>query len=436
MTVFSRALHDENMKFALAGLFLFIFSAASWAQVPMEAGVNIVTYDPLGFRVDNTVQGQRVRRLLEKIRALGIDVIIFNFRALMIRGTSSDIRPVVPVDLQGEEEAHLKEMVLYARSLGLDVAFRPIMLVVGPKGEFPYVDRGVSWWHGNIRPTNPTTWFQSFFSYHERYMKLAKEVGAKWYSFGAEMHSMTSGLGSRASSWRFGYPELWLQYLAKARQVLGPSVKLTYGINYTDQYVLENGQRTWGGELRQWHYNLTFAAKTAKEKTHQTNLRNLWKGFDFIGIDYYRALGSPSKKYPDEYLDLILQLNSFSHFYAKDLDLMLTDIQKTTGVGLQLALQEVGYQSVEKCFTSPYSYEDGRTPVNYLHQAVAWDSLLSSLWQMPWPWMRGVGIWQVLMDDDSDLKINGGFSPLGKEPTEHVLKKYFYPMELKPILVN
>jgi hypothetical protein len=37
------------------------------------------------------------------------------------------------------------------------------------------------------------------------------------------------------------------------------------------------------------------------------------------------------------------------------------------------------------------------------------------------------------MDDDSDLEINAGFSPLGKEPAEQVLKKYFQPVLFDPV---
>ncbi len=136
--------------------------------------------------------------------------------------------------------------------------------------------------------------------------------------------------------------------------------------------------------------------------------------FDFIGIDYYRALGVASRKYPsgeNEYLELLGLLNEYSFSHARDLDGILSDAFRVTGVNQFLALQEVGYQSVERCFIAPYAYEDDRAKINNVHQAVAWDSLLNSLWTAAWPWFRGVGVWQVLLDDDSDLQDNGGFSP-------------------------
>lgn len=418
------------MKAILCAIFLVIAGFQSLAALPRESAVNIITYWPTGFRVDDTEQGQRVQRLLQKFKDLGVTTVIFNFRGKMIGGTTNEVQSVVPLDQQREEEYHLEATIHFAQSIGLQVAFRPILLVVGPHGEFPYTDsEGVLWWHGVIKPDDPEEWFRSFFNYHSRYMTIASRTGAAWYSIGAEMHSLTSGLGSRNRPRRFGRPDLWIQFVARARDLMGPQVKITYGANYTDQYVLENGVRTWGGEFEQWRHDLTFKARSQKEILHQQYLRNFWSSLDFIGLDYYRALGTASTKYPDSYDELIKVLTPFSFQYATNLQNALKQINTSAATNKQLAIQEVGYRSVEKCFVSPYLYEDGHTPINYQHQAAAWDSLLMSLWNPNTPWMKGIGIWQVLMDDDSDLYINGGFSPLGKEPTEKVLKKYFMPSE-------
>ncbi|WP_413294355.1 glycoside hydrolase family 113 [Bdellovibrio sp. HCB185ZH] len=394
-----------------------------------EAAINIITYWPTGFRVDETTQGQRVQRLLYKIKNLGIDTVIFNFRAQMVGGKANTVTSVVPVELQREEEYHLEATIHYAKALGLNVAFRPILLVVGPHGEFPYEDEeGTLWWHGVIQPEDPEKWFQSFFKYHERYMKIAARTESSWYSVGAEMHSLTSGLGSRNPPRRFGRPDLWLQLTYRARDVLGPRVKMTYGANYTDQYVLEDGKRTWGGEFEQWRHDLTFDAQTDQEILHQQYLRNFWNALDFVGLDYYRALGAEDTDYPSRYDSLINVLTPFSYQYALNLQNALTQINQAAATHKYLAIQEVGYRSVEKCFVSPYLYEDGDTPINYQHQAAAWDALLMSVWSAQSSWMRSVGIWQVLVDEDTDTSINGGFSPLGKEPAEQVLKKYFNPL--------
>jgi hypothetical protein len=418
------------MKIIICAILLLLTGFQSLAALPREAAINIITYWPTGFRVDDSEQGQRVQRLLQKIKDLGVTTVIFNFRGKMIGGTTNEVSSVVPADQQREEEYHLEATIRFAQNLGLQVAFRPILLVVGPHGEFPYEDdQGVLWWHGVINPENPEEWFRSFFNYHARYMKIASRTGAVWYSIGAEMHSLTSGLGSRNRPRRFGRPDLWIQLVQRARDLMGPKVKITYGANYTDQYVLENGIRTWGGEFEQWRHDLTFKARSTKEILHQQYLRSFWSSLDFIGLDYYRALGTASAKYPDSYDDLIKVLTPFSIQYATNLQNALKQINTAATTNKNLAIQEVGYRSVEKCFVSPYLYEDGHTPINYKHQAAAWDALLMSLWNPNTPWMNSIGIWQVLVDDDSDLTTNGGFSPLGKDPTEKVLKKYFISPE-------
>ncbi|MEK2690677.1 glycoside hydrolase family 113 [Bdellovibrio sp. GT3] len=415
------------MKKLILGLAIILVAlSVTPAAESRESAVNIITYWSSGFRIDNTEQGNRVRRLLQKIKDLGVTTVIFNFRGQMIGGTSNTVFSVVPVDQQAEEERNLEATLQYARSIGLRVAFRPILLVIGPKWEFPYEDEnGYLWWHGNINPTDPELWFRSFFTYHARYMRIAARTGAAWYSIGAEMHSLTSGMGSRSRNQRFGRPDLWIQFIYRARQILGNKVQITYGVNYTDQYVMEDGVKTWGGEFEQWRHDLTYSPRTNQEILHQQYLRSFWSELDFIGVDYYRALGAASTKYPTEYEKLKQVLTPFSMQYALQLQNSLNQINTATNTRKTLAVQEVGYRSVDKCFVSPYLYEDDEAPINVQHQAVAWDALLMSLWNPQTPWMTSLGIWQVLVDDDTDLTPNGGFSPLGKEPTEQVLKRYF-----------
>jgi hypothetical protein len=395
------------------------------ASAELESGINIITYQPTGFTVDpNSAQGQRVRRLIFRIKELGIQTLILNFRGVMYTGTTNEVSSVVPENLWREEENRVLELADYAKGLGLQVAFRPILLVVGPNGEFPYQENGFYWWHGVIRPSDPQSWFNSYFNFHARYMILAQKCQAAWYSVGAEMHSMTSGLGSRDPSRKLGYPDLWVEMIEKARPLLG-NTKITYGANYTDQYVLEEGRRTWGGELEQWRYYLTQNMNSPEEVEHQNNLRRLWQSLDFIGIDFYRSLGDEHTNYPADFTPLANLLDDATQSLSSDLSLVLQEIDSTMGLSKKLFIQEIGYRSVEKSFVKPYLYEGDNIPINYIHQAAAWEAILRSFWKPTTPMISGIGIWQVLLDDDTDMIVNGGFSPLGKEPSENVLKKYF-----------
>ena len=88
----------------MLGLLILCGFASAASATPRdsarEVAVNVITYSPWGFRVDATPQGARVQRLFQKIKTLGVNTLIFNFRGRMIKGTSSDINSDVPADAQ------------------------------------------------------------------------------------------------------------------------------------------------------------------------------------------------------------------------------------------------------------------------------------------------------------------------------------------------
>ncbi|QLY26372.1 hypothetical protein [Bdellovibrio sp. KM01] len=401
-----------------------LLSALAFAQTKPVAGLHLMTYQSWGFTVDSSAQGERVRSILNSAKELGFKSVILNFRAHMITGVSSDIRPVVPVKEQAIEEKLVLQTVDYAKSLGLSVSFRPILLVVGPKGEFPYIEKkNIYWWHGNIQPKNPDAWFASYYKYHERYLKLAAKAGADMYSIGAEMNSMTSGLGDREPTWRLGYPAKWVEMIRKAREILGAETKITYGINYTDQYVQVGGQKIVGGEIEQWKFYLTETFEKPANQKHQKDLQELWNSLDVVGFDYYRALASSHEKFSTDYSTLLRQLEARPQSHASQLDTVLTEIALTLGAEKPAYIQEVGYASVENCFLEPAAYESSKGKLNLAHQSAAWESFLKAFWEPQWPWMSGFGMWQVLVDENT-TENDKGFTPLHKKSMHDVLKKY------------
>lgn len=410
-------------KLVLVPLLILVMSSVGIAQT-MSAGVHLVTYHPLGFTVDETAQGVQVRKVIDQVKELGFRTVIFNVRAHMVTGTGDNIKSVVPFDMQSREEALIEETARYAKSKGLNVALRPIVLVVGPKGEFPYVSNGVYWWHGNIKPKNVEKWFENLYKFHERYLRLASRIGAEWYSLGAEMHSMTSGFGDRDKAWSFGYPAKWLDFAWKARTIVGNAVKLTYGLNYTDQYIIVNGIKVWGGELEQWRHFMFSEFKTDRYKKHQIELRKFWSELDIIGIDYYRALAGKAQSFSTNYEGLLSQLLPRPRSHADQLDSLMTEAAVVLGSEKPIYFQEVGYRSCTKSFLDPSAYEEEGGEFNPLHQAVAWDAFFMSYWEPNWPWMSGVGVWQILVDEPASGIGNTGFTPLGKPLFQEVLKKY------------
>lgn len=408
--------------------FILVLAGLTAQAQSKEMAIHLVTYQEWGFRVDQSEQGQNNRDILSEVRRLGFDTVILNFRAHMITEKGHEIRNVVSPENQKEEIRYLIEYAQYAQKLGLKVAIRPILLVVGPKGEFPWVHRGNYWWHGNIQPQNVEAWFNNYFKFHEPYLKLAQQVGASWYSIGAEMHSMTSGLGDRSPKQAFGYPRKWVELIKKAKIILGSQTALTYGVNFTDQYIIANKQKIWGGELEQWRFYLTADFKDAKNLAHQQGMRDLWAQLDVVGIDYYRALGSKNTAYPSQDFDkLVNQLLPRAQSHASQLDTILTEIMLTVSEEKPLYFQEVGYRSVEKTFLDPSAYESDGGKLNLTHQAAAWDVLFKAYWTPQWPWMRGFGMWQILVDEGITSSENKGFTPLQKSPLETVLNRNLAP---------
>lgn len=395
---------------------------------PIDKAIHLMTYDPLGYRIDSSSQGIKNQRHIQKLKDFGFKTLIFNFRSHMVGPTSSFVSSTVPDYLKKQEFILLKNIMLHATRLGFKVALRPIVLVVGPKGEFPYQDKKkVYWWHGNIDPKNPKDWFQSYFAYHEPYLKLASEVEASWYSIGAEMHSLTTGLGPRRPHRPYGYPHHWLEFVKKAKEILGPDLPIMYGANYTDQYVLVHGTKNLGGEIEQWRQDLTQTPRNEEFKRHQLNLQTLWDEIDILGIDYYRSLGNSKIEFKNDVESLTDQLLPQALSHAYQIDQIITEISlvNTSSSPKLVYFQEVGYRSTELSFLNPAQYEDISKPPNEVHQAAAWNTFFKAYLEPDWPWFIGVGVWQYSLDEDPSTMSYQSFSPLDKPRTERVFKRWF-----------
>ncbi len=398
---------------------LLLYSEFSFG---LTKAIHVITYQPLGYRIDDTEQGIRVKRHLEKIKRVGFNTLILNFHSRMIGYDSSEIQSITSNELKSEEIRLLEAFCLEAQKMGFQVAFRPILLIVGPNGQFPYVDSKNYWWHGNIKPKNVDLWFENYLNFHKPYLLLAQKINPIWYSIGAELNSMTVGLGARHPQQAFGYPHRWIEFIDKIRlNYLGYLVPVTYGINYTDQYILANGFKIVGGELEQWRFYLTAEFKSEEYKNYQNTLRALWARFDIIGIDYYRALASQNSTLPLSFDDLSIFLSQRAYSHAEQLNQALIEISLILNVNSQpVFFQELGYRSVTKSFLSPSEYESDMGQANMVHQASAWKGFLLGFVEPNWDWIQGFGVWQHLVDrpiDDVDLK---GFSPIGKELSESV----------------
>lgn len=400
-------------------------SAPIGSSTMVVKAMSLTTYQSWGYTVDSTPQGARVRGLILRLKALGFNHLTFNVRAKMVTGTTDTIISFVPPHQQSTEERLLEETIEFAHSYGMTTGLRPILLVVGPRGEFPYSKSGVTWWHGNIAPGNPSLWFQSLRSFHERYLNLAKRKGVAQYTIGAELHSMVTGLGERRPKVPRGHPQLWTDFARYAKSVVGSTTQIAYDINYTDQYVLEDGVKKLGGEFEQFRYEMTKPVRSAEDTEFQNQLIGFWKQLDIIGVDMYRALASRSSGHSSDLTKLSQSLKTRADSHATQIDTSLLEIESVTGVFKKLELKEIGYRSTVASFVNPAAYESSGGTLSVLHQAAAWQALLAAFLVPQWPWFSGVHVWETNVDRDHLNPKDLGFSPLGKPLSEDVFRELF-----------
>lgn len=407
---------------AVAGL---AAASPAIASTPIKRAIHLNTYLDLGFTVDSSPQGQRVRQILNRLLDLGFNHITLNVRAHMTTGTGNSIRSTVPPETQAEEERRLGELIDEAHRLGFTVGIRPVILVVGPRGEFPYTSGGIYWWHGVIEPSQPDLWFASLRNFHERYLRLAARHGIRSYTLAAEFHSMTTGLGERRPRSPRGYPEKWVEVVQFARGLLGHQTEIAYDFNYTDQYVLENGVRKLGGELEQVRWELTRSVTQPRDLAFQNSLREFWLSLDRVGIDHYRALTSRQRQYPQSHDALVQLLLPRTQSHATQLDNILLELEVQTGSAKLVELKEVGFRSSWASFLDPSSYENQGGTSNTLHQAAAWDAFLTAYHAPGWSWYAGTHVWEINVDYDHPKPHDVSFSPLGKWDVEAVFSRFF-----------
>lgn len=418
------------MKFLKIILPLVMLSAPAWANSLGYVGGFNLTEDG-DFMYDAAPAGQPetpAQQAVDKAKALGANHIILNVRATMTGPYSSEIIPVTPPSERSKEALRMAKLIKYIQSQGMTAGIRPIFFVVGPHGEFPYVEQQPdgqmkTWWHGNIQPADPNRWFESFRVYLDIYITVAKLAKADEFTIGAELYSMTVGIEDQWKEYPYGFPGRWLELLRYVRAKL-PQARLMYDINFTDDSVNTGGGVTAsGGELERWRYRIVDLADRTNpaEKQIWTDLTTFWQELDAVGIDMYRSLASENQPLPSQYDDLVKTLKQRSDSYATQLDNTMTQIELTLGAPQNVILKEVGFRSVDRGFIDPFAYA-GPGTVNEAHQAAAYQAIFESFWQVNWPWFKGINFWDISINPDRTGDTDTGFSPLGKTPTEDVIK--------------
>lgn len=407
---------------------MLVFAGPAFAQ---SGGFNLTESD--GFIYDANLEGgpkTDAQNAVDRVKALNAKHIEINLRAKMITGRGNELTPVTPPAERSAESRRILRLIKYIKSQGMTVGLRPIFFVVGPQDEFPYNEKMADgkpklWWHGNIQPSDPDRWFESFRTYLEGYFTVANIGKVENFTIGAELYSMTVGVEDQWKEYPYGFPGRWLQLLRYSKAKM-PGVRVMYDINFTDAAVTADGVAKTGGELERWRYRLVDLANRPDpaEKAIWQDLVSFWTDLDMVGIDMYRSLASANQPLPTDEKELVALLKQRSDAYASQLDTILNEIALTTGVDKKVFFKEIGFRSVDRSFVDPFTYA-GTGTINLAHQAAAYDAFLQSFWDAKWPWFAGVAFWDIAVDPRVTGPEDKGFSPLGKPATENAIKRRY-----------
>lgn len=409
---------------------LLLLSADAFAFETVR-GFNLSESDE--FFYDANVDGQPktpAQLAVDEAKRLGANHVILNVRAIMRGPRSTEIVPVTPPANRPTEARRIARLIRYAKSLGLTTGLRPIFFVIGPNGEFPYQEKQAdgslkTWWHGNIQPSDPNRWFESFRVFMDMYITIARASRVEEFTVGAELYSMTVGIEDQWQEYPYGFPGRWLELLRYIRSKL-PGTRLMYDINFTDDRVDGGALPTSGGEFERWRYRIVDLADRTDpaERAIWTDLTSFWKELDAIGIDMYRSLASPNQEIPEDMNQLVSLLRQRTDSFATQMDNSLTEIAMTLDMEKPLIFKELGYRSVDKGFIDPFAYA-GSGNLNVVHQAAAYQAVFASFWEPGWAWFKGFNFWDIAVDPSKSGAADTGFNPSGKTETESVLRKYW-----------
>ena len=406
------------IKVIIAILLTSLASAAS----PVTLGFNITdmggefSYFPL-----ENHQKTPAHVALDQIKNLGFSHAVLNIRAHMHGPRTADIVLVTASADEQKELQGLSELIAYGHSLGMTIGLRPIVLVLGPKGEFPYQEGDHLWWHGNINPNDRTKWFDAFEKFVLHYAEGLRSSGLDEFTIGAEMQSMMVGMGSGDSAYLMGQPERWLSLFKKIKAI-HPQANVTYDINFPETLVpLTNNI---GGEFERWRHLIVDLQNTRDSNLQlkRQALISLWTQMDFVGLDFYRYLSKSSQNLPKDFDTLVARLTPTVLSHATQIDNALADISLIIGTDKQLAIIEIGYRSVNYCFINPASYSDSGGNLNIMHQAASYKAIANGFLKPQWPWLRGIYFWDISVNPELNGPTDAGFSPLGKNQTLQVIE--------------
>jgi hypothetical protein len=241
-----------------------------------------------------------------------------------------------------------------AHELGLEVLLKPHVDIDTP-----------GHWRGQIAFATDDDWQAWFTSYQQminHYAELAKKTRTEAFCVGTELVK-TSG---RSAEWK--------RVVAEVRQRFAG--KLTYASNHD-----EAGNVKW------------------------------WSALDYIGVDAYYALPSPSDNPTVEELKAAWA----SQGHVKALKQLAQEYKRP------VLLTEIGYRSVKEAHQAPWQWRN-EAEIDLKLQANLYQAVLETFSSEEW--VAGIFFWNWLADPNQGGANDPDYTPHGK-PAEDVLRRFY-----------
>jgi hypothetical protein len=247
----------------------------------------------------------------------------------------------------------LTHIISKAHDLGLKVLLKP------------HIDIESGQWRGEIAfsaEEDWNAWFDSYRQMIDHYADLAQQTQTEAYSVGTELVS-TSG---RSTDWERVVEDVRSRFTGK----------LTYASNFD-----EVGNVQW------------------------------WNALDYIGVDAYFPLPTPSDNPTVEELEAAWA----------DQGYLITLKQLSDEYNRPVLLTEIGYRSVKGANEAPWEWHD-HPEIDLALQSNLYEAALETFSKEDW--VAGMFFWNWLTNPDQGGENDPDYTPKGK-PAEDVLKRFY-----------
>ncbi len=286
---------------------------------------------------------------MQELAATGANAIELVTTQYLDTASSVDIEP----NEDTESDANLELAISQAEQQGLQVMLKPHVNVVDGT------------WEGELDPSDPNTFFDSYKNFIVHYAQIAQETGVPVLCVGAELVSLSGP----------AYASQWDDIIAAVRQVYTGA--LTYAATYTEAK------------------NVSF-----------------WGKLDYIGIDSYVSLTTEQDPTVEDLEKGWTTVSSDPYIAASEDYMSPVDFYKylSDSYGKPLIFPEIGYRSVVGSAINPGDWTT-QSPVDLQQQADAYQAFLDVWNNDKGDWMKGAFVWDWSTDPSSYID---SYSPQGK----------------------